>query len=167
MVLTNLPDHATAFVDANIFVYHFTGVSRECQSFLERSERRLIHAATGVHILLEVLHRLMVIEAVSKGLVPASRSARQLKQHWNAIQQLNDYQRCVAEIRSLKVHVYPVTLKLIRNSAGMRTAHGLMTNDSVTAAMMFHHKITNLVTLDADLKRSLGLKLYEPTDVPS
>jgi predicted nucleic acid-binding protein len=49
----------------------------------------------------------------------------------------------------------------------MRTAHGLMTNDSVTAAMMFHHKLTNLVTLDADLKRVPGIKLYEPTDVAS
>ncbi|MEW5980636.1 MAG: hypothetical protein AB1898_33095 [Acidobacteriota bacterium] len=93
MTLAEVPDAATVFIDANIFVYHFTGVSPECQGFLERVERSLIRAATGAHVLLEVLHRLMMIEAVTKGLISPSGPAKKLKQNWQVIQQLEDYSR--------------------------------------------------------------------------
>jgi predicted nucleic acid-binding protein len=64
MTLAEMPDAATVFIDANVFVYHFTGVSPECKGLLERAERTSIRGVTGAHILLEVLHRLMMIEAV-------------------------------------------------------------------------------------------------------
>lgn len=66
MILNDLPPDALVFLDANIFVYHFSGVSLECRNLLKRVERGDIRAATGAHIILEVLHRLMTIEAVSK-----------------------------------------------------------------------------------------------------
>lgn len=31
MTLAEMPDAATVFIDANVFVYHFTGVSPECK----------------------------------------------------------------------------------------------------------------------------------------
>jgi len=34
--LPELPAGQTVFIDANIFIYHFTGLSRECSRFLER-----------------------------------------------------------------------------------------------------------------------------------
>ncbi|MCI0421940.1 MAG: type II toxin-antitoxin system VapC family toxin [Acidobacteria bacterium] len=91
MTLADVPDGATVFIDANIFVYHFTGVSPECKAFLERAERTTIRGTTGAHILLEVLHRLMMIEAVTKGLIPPSQPAKKIKQNWQVIQQLKDY----------------------------------------------------------------------------
>ena len=39
MTLAELPDDAMVFVDANIFVYHFTGVSAQCKALLDRAER--------------------------------------------------------------------------------------------------------------------------------
>jgi predicted nucleic acid-binding protein len=39
MNLNDLPDGAAVFIDANIFVYHFSGVSPECRAFLERADR--------------------------------------------------------------------------------------------------------------------------------
>jgi len=64
--LLELPAGQTVFIDANIFIYHFTGLSQECSSFLERCERGELWGVTAVHIILEVLHRLMMIEAVTK-----------------------------------------------------------------------------------------------------
>jgi predicted nucleic acid-binding protein len=55
MTLTEVPAGATVFIDANIFVYHFTGVSPECRAFLDRAEQTSIRGITGAHILLEVL----------------------------------------------------------------------------------------------------------------
>jgi predicted nucleic acid-binding protein len=167
MDLNDLPNGVSVFVDANIFVNHFSGVSIECRKLFERAERKEVHATTGAHILLESLHRLMMIEAVSKGLITPGQPAKKLKHNLNAICQLNNYSRCVADIHSLGVRVYPVTLKQIRNSEAIRTAYGIMTNDSVTTAMMLNYGITNLASLDSDLSRVPGLTLYQPSDVPS
>lgn len=165
MTLTEVPAGATVFIDANIFVYHFTGVSPECRVFLERAERASLRGTTGAHILLEVLHRLMMIEAVTKGLISPSQPAKKLKQNWQVIQQLKDYNRCVGEIASLNVAVLPITDEVIRESEGLRQAHGLMTNDSITASLMARDGLTNLATLDSDLQRVPGIALYQPTDV--
>jgi predicted nucleic acid-binding protein len=75
--------------------------------------------------------------------------------------------RFSADIHSLGVRVCPVTLKQIRNSGAIRAAYGIMTNDSVTAAMMLNYGITNLASLDSDLSRVPGLILYQPSDVSS
>jgi hypothetical protein len=58
MKLEDLPEGTRIFVDANILIYHFSGVSLECQAFLQRCESGQLEAFTGVHIVLEVAHRL-------------------------------------------------------------------------------------------------------------
>jgi predicted nucleic acid-binding protein len=58
-----------------------------------------------------------------------------------------------------------LAMKQIRNSEAVRAAYGMMTNDSVTAAMMLNYGITNLASLDSDLSRVPGFTLYQPTDV--
>lgn len=166
MILNDLPHGALVFIDANIFVYHFSGVSAECQTLLKRVERKELRAATGAHIVLEVLHRLMTIEAISKGLITPGQPAKKLKKNPDLIKQLGDYAKCLDEIRSLSVRVHPVTTRQIRNSEAIRSSYGMMTNDSVTAAMMSSYKITNVASLDSDLGRAPGIVLYQPTDVP-
>jgi Glycosyl hydrolase family 20, domain 2 len=53
MILNDLPRGAFVFIDANIFVYHFSGVSAECRTLLKRVERTELRAATGAHIVLK------------------------------------------------------------------------------------------------------------------
>ena len=69
MKLDDLPDGARIFVDANILIYHFSGISLECRAFLQRCESRQVEAFTGVHIVLEVTHRLLILEALQKRLI--------------------------------------------------------------------------------------------------
>jgi hypothetical protein len=101
-----------------------------------------------------------------KGLISPSQPAKKLKQQWQVIQRLRDYDRCVTEIPALNIEVLPLTGEIIRESSRLRSAHGLMTNDSVTAAMMAHHGMSRATTLDSDLQRVPGLSLYQPTDIP-
>ena len=61
MRLEDVPEGERIFVDANILIYHFSRVSSECRSFLARCESGQVEAYTGVHILLEVAHRLMIL----------------------------------------------------------------------------------------------------------
>lgn len=79
---------------------------------------------------------------------------------------MKDYNRCVSEIAALNVAVLPITEEVIRESEELRQAHGLMTNDSITVSLMTRHGLTDLATLDSDLRRVPDLALYQPSDVP-
>jgi predicted nucleic acid-binding protein len=54
MKLADFPSGARLFVDANILVSHFSGISVECRAFLQRCESKQVDAFTGVHVVLEV-----------------------------------------------------------------------------------------------------------------
>jgi predicted nucleic acid-binding protein len=107
----------------------------------------------------------MMIEAVTKGLISPTQPAKKLKQQWQVIQRLRDYDRCVTEIPALNIEVLPLTDQIIRESSRYRRAHGLMTNDLVTAAMMAYHGMSHAATLDSDLQRVPDFSLYQPTDL--
>ena len=108
MKLEDLPEGARVLVDANILIYHFSGVSLECRAFLQRCEFREVEAFTGVHILLEVLHRLMVLEALQKGLITGGHrrassksSLRSSRAYVSIIRQSSRFLVCVSASKRL------------------------------------------------------------------
>jgi len=166
MRLEEIPEGERIFVDANILIYHFSGISPECRAFLQRCERKQVEAFTGIHILLEVAHRLMVLEALHKGLISGSQPARRLKEQPALVKRLSDYNRSVRQIPRLGIRVRAVTLSVVRTSETIRLEAGLMTNDSVTVALMRQIGLTAIATYDADLHNLAGLRVYQPGDIP-
>ena len=69
MRLTEVETGSTIFLDANIFIYHFTGIRDECINFPDRGGRGQLAAITTVIVILEVLHSLMMVEAIRKDLI--------------------------------------------------------------------------------------------------
>ncbi|MGQ0569583.1 MAG: hypothetical protein ACT4P5_08650, partial [Armatimonadota bacterium] len=80
MTLADIAQQSSVFVDANILIYHFAGQSDECSAFLTRVETGDLRGFTGQTVILEVTHRLMILEAIEQGLSagtnPAARLAR-------------------------------------------------------------------------------------------
>ena len=79
------------FIDSNIFVHHFTGVSDECSGFLSRCKRGELTGMTSVNVILEVLHRLMMVEAVRKNLVKLPNVVKKLSGALQRLKRLNEY----------------------------------------------------------------------------
>ena len=163
--LPELPAGQTVFIDANIFIYHFTGLSQECSIFLERCEQGDLWGVTAVHILLEVLHRLMMIEAVTKGLVTSGNVARKLRKRPNVVKQLADYQTQTEAILEMGIEVVGLTSDSLKISHPYRRRDGLLVNDSLTAAVMEAEGISDLATADPDFTRVEGLRVYRPMDI--
>ena len=109
MKLEDLPSGERIFVDANILIYHFAGISVECRAFLQRCESRQVEAFTGIHILLEVTHRLMVLEALHKGLITGGQPARKLKEQPEVIKSLREYNQSVRQIPRMRIRVRTIT----------------------------------------------------------
>ena len=166
MKLEDLPSGARVFVDANILIYHFAGLSLECRAFLQRCESRQVAAFTGVHILLEVTHRLMVLEALQKGLITGGQPARKLKEQPEIIKSLHEYNQSVHQIPRMRIRVRTITSAIVRASEAIRVQEGLMTNDSVTVALMRKLGLTAIATADADLDNLSALRVYQPGDIP-
>ncbi len=64
MYLHEIEIGSKVFIDANIFVYHFSKGSRFNKSFTEflfRVETSEIHGTTSVAVIQEAVHRLMMV----------------------------------------------------------------------------------------------------------
>jgi predicted nucleic acid-binding protein len=166
MKLEDLPEGARVLVDANILIYHFSGVSMECRAFLQRCESRQIEALTGVHILLEVTHRLMVLEALHKGLITGGQLARKLKEQPEVIKGLREYNQSVQQIPRMHIRVRTITPAIVSASEAIRVQEGLMTNDSVTVALMRKMGVTDVATADADFNNVSHIRVNQPGDIP-
>ncbi|HSE84176.1 MAG TPA: PIN domain-containing protein [Thermodesulfobacteriota bacterium] len=155
MKLSEIKTGETIFIDSNIFIYHFTGVSEESSLFLRRCEEGEITGFTGINVIIEVLHRLMMIEAVTKGFVQPGDVAKKLI----------DYETNALSIIDMGIEVVSLSEDIIKAGSQFRRKYGLLVNDSLTAAMMDMERIINLATLDKDFTRTKEINVYSPEDV--
>lgn len=153
------------FIDANVFIYHLTGRSQACRALLERCEIGEVQGITGVHVVLEVLHRLMMLEAVQKGLISPGNVARRLKEHPEVVQVLGEYAQHAGQIPHMGVQVLPVNRELVRVSHEVRRQAGLLVHDSISVAMMERRGMKAIATQDQDFVRVAGLQVHMADDV--
>lgn len=163
--LAEVEPGTTVFVDASVFLYHFSGASADCSRFLERCETGELRGRTSVLVLREVAHRLMMIEAVSSGLVSPGKVVQKLRRKPDLVRHLHIYQEQVAKIPLMGIRVEPVTLQLLLRSAELRTEHGLLTNDSLVAAAALEMEAEAPASGDQDFARLPEIRLFSPMDL--
>ena len=166
VALGDLQKGSRVFVDAPILIYHFTGASAQCRDFLARCQRRELEAATSAIVLAEVSHRLMMIEALSRGLVSAGNLPKKLRNKPEVVRDLRTSRRQVEQIPLMGIRVLGLELHHVMAGAQIRAETGLLTNDSVVAATALFDECEFIATSDTDFKRVPELTLASPTDLP-
>ncbi|MGA2585599.1 MAG: type II toxin-antitoxin system VapC family toxin [Candidatus Aminicenantales bacterium] len=175
---------AAVFIDANIFLYHYAGISEDCTEFLGRCASGELKGTTAAHLVAEVLHRAMIMEAMAKNLAPKSNAkgrafaaevdprakpgapsavVAKLKADPGIVRRLSDHAAAGAAIMDMGVDVIPLTAEILRASGWVRSQSGLLVNDSLTVATMRACGTTALATNDEDFARIDGIRLYRPT----
>jgi predicted nucleic acid-binding protein len=84
MTFSDIPAGAAVFVDANVFVYHFAphpSLQAACQQLLERFASEELIGHTSAHVLTNVAHRMMTLEAVDRFSWPTPGIAQRLQRH--------------------------------------------------------------------------------------
>lgn len=165
MRLDSIESGSEIFIDANIFIYHFTGVSKESNVFLSRCEEGDLRGITSINVLLEVLHRLMMIEAVRKNLIRPPDIIKKLKKFPEKIKQLNEYFINTQRIIEMGIAIKTISFETILESQTFRTGYGLMVNDSLIVASMKEEGINSLATNDEGFPKIEGITVYKPSDV--
>ncbi len=165
MRLDDLPRATSIFIDANIFIYHFTGASGECTRFLARCEAGELAGVTSVSVLLEVLHRLMMLEAVRDGSVRPPNVLQKLRKRPEAVRTLSEYYTHTMTIPEMGISVRALPEDVLATSQRVREEHGLLVGDSLLVAAMRAVGLGTLATHDADLRRVKEITAAVPGDV--
>jgi len=165
MRFNELAAGASIFIDANIFIYHFTGVSEECSEFLTRCESRGITGQTSINVILEVLHRLMMVEAVTKNLLQPPNILKKLRNQPHKIKQLNEYFVHTQKIERMGITIRPFSYLTVIRSQNHRIRHGLMVNDSLVVALMEEAGIIYLATKDNGFIGIEEITVVSPEDI--
>lgn len=165
MKLDAVPSGTRLFIDSSIFIYHFTGASRDCRVLLERCEGGDVKGLTSVIVVAEVAHRLMMMEALARGLVRGTNLARKLRERPEVVRKLRVYQEQVERIPLMGIDVVPVDLKTLVRSAQLRNRYGLLMNDSLVATAAREEQVAALASADQDFGRIENLQLFQPADL--
>ena len=165
MTFAKIPSGVAVFLDANTLVYHFANEPKygpACTQLVKRIEQGELRGLTSTHVLTDVAHRLMTLEAINLfGWTPA-RIAVQLRRHRHEIPKLKAHLQAIARIPLLAVQVLPVSFPLVEAATLLSQQHELLTGDALIVAVMQNHGFTNLASNDADFDRVPGLTRYAP-----
>ena len=159
-----LPSGSRVFIDANIFIYHFTRTSltAACTTFLQRVEVGDIEGITSVITLAEVAHRLMILEAIRTHRLVPHAAVRKLKENPALVQQLSHYKVVTETVPAFNVVVEVITSAHLRTAQGISATCGLLTNDSLTVAVMQSLALTDLASNDPDFSLVPALTVWQP-----
>jgi predicted nucleic acid-binding protein len=160
-----LPSGAAIFLDANTLVYHFQphpALGTACTQLLTRIELQDVLGYTSTHILSEVAHRLMMIEAAALPGWKPTKVKRRLLQQPAALGGLTHFQAAIDTVLHSKVQVLTIAPPLILAATRLSRSTGLLSNHALLVAVMQAKGLTNLASSDADFDRVPGLTRYTP-----
>jgi len=133
-----------------------------CTDLHVRIKKQEIAGFTSTHVLGEVAHRLMTIEAILLFGWPLPGIAQRLQKHPADVQKLTAFRKAIQEIPQFGVVVLSIPPDLIDTAAGVSQQTGLLSNDALIVAIMQRQGITHLASHDADFDRVAGINRYAP-----
>ncbi len=128
---------------------------------ITRAENKEILAFTSTHVLSEVAHHLMTLEA-SALFGWTSKVVEHLKQQPTANQKLTNFCQALERTPQLSIQVLTVPTGLIATAAAISQQGGLLSSHSLIVAIMEANGLIHLASNDADFDRVSGLTRYSP-----
>ena len=165
MIYSDLPAGATVFVDAGPFIHHFEPnaiFGPASTDMLERIENQEISAVTTTHVLSEVAHRLMTLEAMQAYGWKSAGIALKLRNHPNEVRLLTRFRRALQEISLFGIRILTIDAAWLDAATAISQQTGLLHNDALVVAAMHAHGLTQLASADPDFDRVPGLTRYAP-----
>jgi predicted nucleic acid-binding protein len=165
MIFADLAAGDTIFVDANTFIYHFAPdpvLEPPCSQLLQRIENRELEGFTSLHLLSEVAHKLMTLEANKLLGWPLTGMANRLRRHPAEVQRLTAFRQAIDRVAQSRVQVLATPLPALVDATAISQQTGLLMNDALIVALMRANGLGRLASHDADFDRVPGLTRYAP-----
>lgn len=166
MNLDDIPSGSHCVLDTNILIYAEEAASLQTQRLLRRIEERDLTAVLPQPVWQETIHLLMVKEAIMLGRIRGPNPARQLAGKPDAVKRLSIYRDKVRALVTLGMGFEPChEADLMSKALEIQERYGLLTNDSLIAAIAIRLEADALVSADSRFRAVKELKLYIPSDL--
>ena len=165
MTFNALPAGARVFLDANCLIYAATAdptYGMPCQWLLDEIENKRLEGCTSAHVLGDLCHRLMTIEAMQAYGWKAAGIAGKLRSHPSEVKTLKQFRQAIQEIPLFGVRILAIDPTWLDAAAAVSQQTGLLHNDALVVAAMLAHGLTALASADPDFDRVLGITRYRP-----
>lgn len=166
MIYADLPAGATVFLDSSVFIHHFEPNvlfgPAATESSSNASETKRFSGITCTHIISEVAHRLMTIEAMQAFDWKSAGLATRLRNHSTQVQTLKRFRQAIQEIPLFGIRILTIDPTWLETAAGISQQTGPLHNDALVIAVMRAHGLTNLASADPDFDPVPGITRYGP-----
>src|SRR5260370_12745994 len=115
------------FLDVNTLVYHFQPhpiLGTICSQLISRVQNQELFGLTSTHVLTEVAHRLMMVEA---GLLPSwkpKKVKQQLQKQPGSLQQLTGFRKAIETVLISRIQVLTEAPDLVLAATKVRQTAG-------------------------------------------
>jgi predicted nucleic acid-binding protein len=165
MTLDDILSGTAIFLDANCLVYAIAAdplYGPACKRLLERIDNQDIQGFTSAHVLSEMAHRVMTLEAASRFNRPLTGMANWLRRHPTEVQQLTRHRQAIDDVQAAKVNALPIEGVDVSRAADLSAPFGLLSSDALIVTVMQRNGLFHLASNDADFDRVPGLTRYAP-----
>src|SRR4051812_19794809 len=131
MIFADLVRGQQIFLDTNTFVYHFgphAALGPACNQLVQRIENQELEAFTSTHILTDVAHRMMMVEASGLPGWTTTNVRSRLQKQSTVIQSLTRFIKAIETILNSPVQVLTIAPALVLQAARISQRHGLLSN---------------------------------------
>ncbi len=166
MNLDDIPGGSLCILDTNVLLYAEQGASLQAQRLLRRIEKREVLGVLPQPVWQELMHKLMLAEALMLGHLSGGNPARQLASKPEVIRRLTLYKDKVEALITLGMGFEPCTqADLTEKAVDIQERHGFLTNDSVIVAIALRLEADALVSADRQFRSIKVIQVYAPSDV--
>jgi predicted nucleic acid-binding protein len=166
MNLDDIPSGSLCVLDTNVLIYAEQGASLQAERLMRRIEEQDMTGVLPQPVWQETMHRLMITEAIMLGYIRGPNPARQLAEKPEVVKKLTLYQEKIRALVTLGLGFEPChESDLLGKALEIQERHGLLTNDSLIAAIALRIEADVLVSADARFQAIKELRTYAPSDV--
>jgi predicted nucleic acid-binding protein len=142
MTIDQVPAQTVLFLDANILIYHFSAHPKygsSCTRLFKRIENQEIEGVISSHVLADVAHRLMTMEAMNQLGWPITSLAARLRKHHREIPNLSVYRHALTKIPQIGIRTLPISEQTVLAAGDNSRRFELLTGDALIVTVMQHH----------------------------
>lgn len=165
MTFADLTTGDAVFVDANTLIHLFEPhpqLGSFCQQLIQRIDNQDLVGFTSSHVVSEVSHRLMTMEANRVLGWSITGIGNRLRTNPHEVRNLNLFRRAVEQIAQSRLQFLPITPPLLVAAMTFCQQVGLLTNDALTVAVMQAHGLNKVASSDTDFDSVPGITRYAP-----
>ncbi len=166
MNLDDIPSGSLCVIDTNVLLYAEQGSSVQAQRFIRRCAQGELSGILPQTVWQELTHKLMLAEAMMKGLIAEGKPALRLDSKPEVIKGLSLYRAKMNALVDLGLGFAACTLEdLTKTAFKMQEKYVFLTNDAVVLAVALRLKADVLVSSDKAFHGVTEIAVHYPTDL--